>query len=166
MFQSSPGLLAGCNSFNCTHDHLGPFQSSPGLLAGCNLRQSTPSRPLSRFHSSPGLLAGCNSRYGSCQTRTSRFNPHPAVWPDATAALVEVKSTGIRFQSSPGLLAGCNLSSLWPLYLSLWVSILTRPSGRMQHGRLRQAHGGRHVSILTRPSGRMQPYRAKGLSAT
>ncbi len=110
-FQSSPGLLAGCNDgYVRQRMVMVVFQSSPGLLAGCNPFGVDMPRRFHQFQSSPGLLAGCNPagrpgarpRSGvSILTRPSgrmqlgvrrgigrhggRFNPHPAFWPDATA---------------------------------------------------------------------------------
>ena len=90
------------------------FQSSPGLLAGCNWSGLQPAMR-KRFQSSPGLLAGCNTS-GSWHTFSTSsgdcFNPHPAFWPGATRLLGDRRlGLAIRwvFQSSPGLLAGCNL---------------------------------------------------------
>ena len=109
------------------------------------------------------------------------FNPHPAFWPDATAA-PPPKTTRLRFQSSSGLLAGCNREfrasgkptccfnphpAFWPDATPLEandaagmapVSILIRPSGRMQQVSAIPARTEECiVSILIRPEGRMQP---------
>ena len=85
------------------------------------------------FQSSSGLLAGCNRRRYISAQGGYRFNPHPAFWPDATE----------RAGLSTPLIA---------------VSILIRPSGRMQHGEVDDVlQDRRRVSILIRPSGRMQP---------
>ena len=115
------------------------FQSSPGLLAGCNASPGRTSgrrhRPL--FQSSPGLLAGCNDMgRNTILILHCRFNPHPAFWPDATGAAAFAGHEDV----------------------DIHVSILTRPSGRMQHARTGwYAMALGVVSILTRPSGRMQP---------
>ncbi len=84
------------------------------------------------------------------------FNPHPAFWPDATCHLSHLSRGYVWFQSSPGLLAGCN--SHLPVVGGHvdHVSILTRPSGRMQHQPGDHVAQVVRVSILTRPSGRMQ----------
>ena len=108
------------------------FQSSSGLLAGCNgglaslaadeLRVSILIRPSGRMQQVvKGLWAVIPS-----------FNPHPAFWPDATALDHQLRSSRLvsilirpsgrmqlkdhlpyefgdfPFQSSSGLLAGCN----------------------------------------------------------
>ncbi len=83
------------------------------------------------------------------------FNPHPAFWPDARQGVV-LDRTPYQFQSSPGLLAGCNFLSYRLNVPSADVSILTRPSGRMQRQGGVDAAARSLVSILTRPSGRMQ----------
>ena len=65
LFQSSPGLLAGCNLSAAPQTIIIEleFQSSPGLLAGCNPDIETIKARQTSFQSSPGLLAGCNTRY-------------------------------------------------------------------------------------------------------
>ena len=110
-FQSSSGLLAGCN-----HQCVGRranrkgFQSSSGLLAGCNHPRSTGSRALGRgFNPHPAFWPDATGTGHLMRQRVWRFNPHPAFWPDATTGLPE---------------CGCEDRS---------VSILIRPSGRMQH---------------------------------
>ena len=109
-----------------------------------------------RFQSSSGLPAGCNPRGTSAWGRTGGFNPHPAFRPDATPPDEAVVPHSSR------------------------VSILIRPSGRMQPASLLgnvaqaivfQSSSGLPagcnglwagscrvcgVSILIRPEGRMQ----------
>ena len=108
------------------------FQSSSGRKAGCNSRRPLPLSVIEEFQSSSGLPAGCNLPCQQSPRRSAGFNPHPAFRPDATPV-----------EPLRGVAHGM-------------VSILIRPSGRMQ----RPGHGGigsRHsVSILIRPSGRMQ----------
>ncbi len=109
VFQSSPGLIAGCNVYGIFGlVASNRFQSSPGLIAGCNSNGCFVSVRIhvvsiltrlnsrvqrnhcllmlstKRFQSSPGLIAGCNAR-------SVVFGINP-----------------ILFQSSPGLIAGCN----------------------------------------------------------
>ena len=158
MFQSSSGLLAGCNPFEVAEVAAQfEFQSSSGLLAGCNkpppaatagrgqvsilirpsgrmqLRSTPCTKCPTMFQSSSGLLAGCN----------------------LACAVVVACHNG--FQSSSGLLAGCNWIVRYFISQFSHVSILIRPSGRMQRAAL--VFLGRPlipVSILIRPSGRMQ----------
>ena len=60
------------------------------------------------FQSSPGQKAGCNRETLSCPLLATLF------------------------QSSPGQKAGCNLAPTPASKNSWYVSILTRPEGRMQ----------------------------------
>ena len=61
------------------------FQSSPGLLAGCCMPQmqlTLLQQPI--FQSSPGLLAGCCPvQFRHPEHMMPDFNPHPAFWPGA-----------------------------------------------------------------------------------
>ena len=143
VFQSSSGLLAGCNSI--TSDHVGGCITlhDVSILIRPSGRMQLVLFHLGKkvlellFQSSSGQKAGCNSR--------RMVRP-----PDGTS-----------FQSSSGLLAGCNSGRGRAKLLSGWlgVSILIRPSGRMQPGKNVKDHidGLGMVSILIRPSGRMQP---------
>ena len=136
VFQSSPGLLAGCKRGPGAGWLVGiEFQSSPGLLAGCKLAPCRQPRRLGGFQSSPGLLAGCKPSAQAWPRPPPMcfnphpafwpgaslflllnyllhhcFNPHPAFWPGASPAQRVFVHLG-RFQSSPGLLAGCKF--LW-----------------------------------------------------
>ena len=60
------------------------------------------------------------------------------------------------FQSSPDPEAGCNLGVIVGFVQDDFVSILTRPGGRVQHPRRRCKRLSAGVSILTRPGGRVQ----------
>ena len=64
LFQSSSGLLAGCNSLYPRLLLCEPwFQSSSGLLAGCNCMLVVSRRPSGcMFQSSSGQKAGCNGQ--------------------------------------------------------------------------------------------------------
>ena len=140
LFQSSSGLLAGCNrarprqmnhgtaamwarGFN-PHPAFWPdatavvvvlldLDNAVSILIRPSGRMQPKPTPLgtslwSVFQSSSGLLAGCNRSVCSPVYRLSdRFNPHPAFWPDATPLAAAVLSASS-------------------------VSILIRPSGRMQ----------------------------------
>ena len=157
------------------------FQSSSGLLAGCNVYRPVLSWPLISFQSSSGLLAGCNAAPGRRRGRdvqvsilirpSGRMQP-PAILRSRLLKLVFQSSSGLlagcncglpgkvrfdhSFQSASGLLAGCNhvVSACTHRYYN--VSILIRPSGRMQQGRPTSDWQRSLVSILIRPSGRMQ----------
>ena len=92
-FQSSSGLLAGCNACYLR----GPGRRAPaavsilirpeGRMQPMKYCMVMPAAPVSAFQSSSGLLAGCNSEAHakSGEAISHRFNPHPAFWPDATA---------------------------------------------------------------------------------
>ena len=137
MFQSSSGLLAGCNLRRTEEPQLiplgvsilirpeGRMQHPAGLRVGVGLPSvSILIRPEGRMQ----LFPRCPYHQGQ-----SRFNPHPARRPDATPEV-------------------CIISHI-PT-----VSILIRPEGRMQLQLLAQAREVPQVSILIRPEGRMQPH--------
>src|SRR5690606_8901833 len=66
LFQSPPGLTAGCDS--TVIDSLGSpmsFQSPPGLTAGCDCGSAAPASGSRSFQSPPGLTAGCDE-HGAC----------------------------------------------------------------------------------------------------
>ena len=135
LFQSSPGLSAGCN-VTCVLSHaLGHSVSMLTRPPAGRMQRATltVSASPALFQSSPGLSAGCNPILGaSSHSRpTLSFNPHPASQPDATrgishaggAWLVSILTRPLSrmqprscsasviwssFQSSPGLSAGCN----------------------------------------------------------
>ena len=110
MFQSSPGLPAGCNAAPLGSEHTGTsFQSSPGLPAGCNDVEIN------------GFDADGNV---SILTR-----PPGRMQPVVELELLRLYD---EFQSSPGLPAGCNFRAHAPVGGAVLVSILTRPPGRMQ----------------------------------
>ena len=112
---------------------------------------------------------------------SSSFNPHPARRPDATRVRLRstMETSGFqsssgqkagcnlpcgpapttaadRFQSSSGQKAGCNALRVRVVPVSVIVSILIRPEGRMQQRALRATPRAAPVSILIRPEGRMQ----------
>ena len=158
-FQSSPGQKAGCNLHGGSAEaDLYWFQSSPGQKAGCNGTLTIGGTTISdMFQSSPGQKAGCNPQASASSTTEACFNPHPARRPGAT-------------------LHSCQSGHC------LFVSILTRPEGRVQlpeilsyRGTLKfQSSPGQKagcnngaaeavvelsdVSILTRPEGRVQQW--------
>ena len=81
------------------------------------------------FQSSSGLLAGCNSLAWLWNAPCAYgFNPHPAFWPDATAVALNVAAEK---------------------YL---VSILIRPSGRMQQSRFRRLADDRDARFNPHPA--------------
>ena len=123
------------------------FQSSSGLLAGCNTTTGAPGRhhlqqpAFTMFQSSSGQKAGCNPTQGHLYAgRQYRFNPHPARRPDATPKSPLALVIPACFNPHParrpdatwpdaGLISRpCN-----PSILGRGVSILIRPEGRMQH---------------------------------
>ena len=181
MFQSSPGLEAGCDGHSRRAAGVGVsvsiltrlggrvrlaegklrevtqgFQSSPGLEAGCDTCPLSMYLSVTLFQSSPGLEAGCDS-LGSTP---ARFRP--------------------MFQSSPGLEAGCDEARECDHFRLRAVSILTRLGGRVRPvhpSKPVQAYGfqsspgleagcdatrgpaaraPRRVSILTRLGGRVR----------
>ena len=114
VFQSSSGLLAGCNDL-CICGHL-PEAEIVSILI----------RPSGRMQ--PPL---CHTQ----RDEQTCFNPHPAFWPDATnqvgfnedgtSVSILIRPEG-RMQRDEGCLCGdCGYD----------VSILIRPSGRMQRSR-------------------------------
>ena len=162
MFQSSPGLLAGRNLVTKLLPTIRPrFQSSSGLLTGCNdhsLPSSSRASP-ELFQSSSDLLAGCNHGcYCTIVGKSLRcFNPHPAFWPDATSDQHDyLRHRSTKFQSSPGLQAGCNnLVDVVGVLLELFQSSPGLLAGCNRE--VVDLSTPLRVSILTRPSGRMQP---------
>ena len=116
------------------------FQFSSGLLAGCNSAPPAgliPFFDMGCFNPHPAFWPDA-TRTGSGTSlayEARSFNPHPAFWPDATRAIVpDSREAASRFQSSSGLLAGCNGGKGLHAYGAMvsLVSILIRPSGRMQ----------------------------------
>ena len=86
------------------------FQSSSGQKAGCNTRWwQVAVAHFTGFQSSSGQKAGCN-----------------------TSSAISGPLTISAFQSSSGLLAGCNNHRRSDVHGDDPVSILIRPSGRMQ----------------------------------
>ena len=144
-------------------------------------RVVSPGRITSRNHVSILIRPSGRMQPGEAGPRPSdylgSFNPHPAFWPDATGVAIAANSVKrLLFQSSSGLLAGCNARCICnaQAFQNSRVSILIRPSGRMQQyqrgclgrpapvwpsGRMQPggwAWPDVGVSILIRPSGRMQ----------
>ena len=137
LFQSSPGLLAGCKARAAGKaGDLARFQSSPGLLAGCKSRRPRPRRPsASSFNPHPAFWPGASNWTMVSRCHHIGFNPHPAFWPGARGVGLSTTYTNLQFQSSPGLLAGCKAPAWsWGSGTARPVSILTRPSGRVQAG--------------------------------
>ncbi len=131
MFQSSPGLAAGCyGASTASAQALSRFNPHPASRPGAT-RSGCQARSASQFQSSPGLAAGCYGNESQDQTPT------------------------IQFQSSPGLAAGCYLFEHGDLDRQGGVSILTRPRGRVLRCRGRFREQPSEVSILTRPRGRV-----------
>ena len=82
------------------------------------------------FQSSPALTGGCSQGSGTPTKGVKRFNPHPPLRADA-------------------------LSTLHLADPFAYVSILTRPYGRMLSAKSSLSSKSLKVSILTRPYGRM-----------
>ena len=135
MFQSSSGLLAGCNPprrsvLPHAHDGFNPHPARrPDATPSGGLHQRDTNvsilirpegrmqlgisvasfTPLLLFQSSSGQKAGCNARRASCICPLIiGFNPHPARRPDATGTGTTLDAAFIQFQSSSGQKAGCN----------------------------------------------------------
>ncbi len=131
VFQSSPGPKAGCYTVESALVKIFRSVSILTRPEGRMLRDACGlEMDRDEFQSSPGPKAGCYDSALLNLRQLTSFNPHPARRPDATWLPV---ATQVR----------------------CWVSILTRPEGRMLPGNteLDYAHFG--VSILTRPEGRM-----------
>ena len=162
-FQSSSDLQAGCNSSSAAHtghghgvsilirpsgrmQHVSLSHTVESVYVSILIRPSgrmqrlfpLPLRWVARFQSSSDLQAGCNATI-----------PIPV-------------PSSIWFQSSSDLQAGCNIHADGPGEVAGRVSILIRPSGRMQHSGNRLPGADGKVSILIRPSGRMQPSPCRG----
>ena len=107
LFQSSPGLAAGCfRALPDIMEEIVKFQSSPGLAAGCFIPDNPGSSCHYLFQSSPGLAAGCFATIVRLTGAVVGFNPHPALRPGASKGDEDNQSL-LQFQSSPGLAAGC-----------------------------------------------------------
>ncbi len=134
LFQSSPGLEAGCDRLAVgTHSTGKGFQSSPGLEAGCDLFGARRSGKAARV----SILTRLGSRMRpptlpSSDYIANGFNPHPAWKPDATELLTDFLANLDEFQSSPGLEAGCDTQTRAEEPTSEPVSILTRLGSRMR----------------------------------
>ena len=136
-FQSSSGLLAGCNALNVGDV---PSRGAVSILIRPSrrmqpaTRSSPPTWPLwvsILIRPSRRMQPQADCHVGSyCRG----FNPHPAFSPDATLRRHRFQRHRWRFQSSSGLLAGCNCPRRAPWAPGTGVSILIRPSRRMQPG--------------------------------
>ena len=159
-FQSSSGQKAGCNPPGPSP--LGSTAVSILIwLEGRMQRPSMNGATLAiaMFQSSSGQKAGCNPpRPRLTRPRSPGFNPHPAFWPDATSLAVKMMRPVASFQSSSGLLAGCNTVA----WVSARGQGVFQSSSGQKAGCNRRRAGPEPrqpelVSILIRPSGRMQP---------
>ena len=119
---------------------------------------------IAMFQSSSGQKAGCNPpRPRLTRPRSPGFNPHPAFWPDATSLAVKMMRPVASFQSSSGQKAGCDTVA----WVSARGQGVFQSSSGQKAGCNRRRAGPEPrqpelVSILIRPSGRMQP---RGVSA-
>ena len=146
LFQSSSGLLAGCNlgGVDIKHQRLvvsilirpeGRMQlvaTAVGNKESCfnphparrpDATRDWPGRRVTsiRFQSSSGQKAGCNGQPVKLLGRLLHcFNPHPARRPDATC-LLPAGGTRYMFQSSSGQKAGCNRVTTYGLLPSGWM---------------------------------------------
>ena len=120
LFQSSPGLWAGCNTpwatecvwISCFNPHpaFGPDATSPG-------RRRLPSRV--GFNPHPAFGPDATSlTSGSPQRPQSCFNPHPAFGPDATREVLTTLARYCSFNPHPAFgpdatpVAGFSMCSL------------------------------------------------------
>ena len=136
MFQSSPGLSAGC-CFRLAAGRLGRecFNPHPAFRPGAAAYTITASARSSSFQSSPGLSAGCCSPpqvaniaaglvsiltrpFGrvllttrAAASRVSRFNPHPAFRPGAAGCSAPSKKRPSCFNPHPAFRPGAARSS-------------------------------------------------------
>jgi len=134
------------------------FQSSPGVVAGCDTADDIEYRPgWAEFQSSPGVVAGCDPHrrvagLGPMQvsilTRRGGRVRHGAAWASV--------SPNTLFQSSPGVVAGCDPSYPARHPLLGHVSILTRRGGRVRPSEAPPVVLAKDVSILTRRGGRVR----------
>ena len=164
MFQSSSDLQAGCNTNQAgKYGSVSLFQSSSDLQAGCNPSSaSSTASCLKKFQSSSDLQAGCNPARGSFRTSGRRFQSSSDLQAGCNPARGSFRTSGRRFQSSSDLQAGCNKASL----VLVTSCSLFQSSSDLQAGCNWRGHGrcrGLHVSILIRPSGRMQPVGVLGV---
>jgi hypothetical protein len=183
-FQSSPARGGGCNAsrwrptvrltsrFN-PHPPVGAgatvprwrgstggtfcFNPHPPVGAGATLHRRRPHTRHRRFNPHPPVGAGATRRSLRRLTSVACFNPHPPVGAGATIVTTVRPAAFGGFQSSPARGGGCNAGRYNPSLLSISVSILTRPWGRVQHPLPATQIRSIFVSILTRPWGRVQP---------
>ena len=111
LFQSSPGVVAGCDRGD-VGGAVGADDVSILTRRGGRVRRarlSLDGQGRVAFQSSPGVVAGCDRCRGSGPPSWASFNPHPAWWPGATYRWIERQVAGeLVFQSSPGVVAGCD----------------------------------------------------------
>ena len=135
-FNPHPAFWPGATLVKCIQPsiYLFQFQSSPGLLAGCNgILQWTQKLSISMFQSSPGQKAGCNRDMLKVMSSSVLFQSSPGLLAGCNLAGLGDTLYANEFQSSPGQKAGCNSrSSLGAGRVAPGVSILTRPEGRVQ----------------------------------
>ena len=160
MFQSSPGLRAGC--YAVERQRNAP-KGVVSILTRPSGRVLPPGRrnqaAVAWFQSSPGLRAGC---YPSSAERLTALDAVSILTrPSGRVLRTSIRNRGgmSKFQSSPGLRAGCYLS-VWPPKSSPGLRFNPHPAfgpGATAIERI-AANAPQLVSILTRPSGRVLPY--------
>ena len=134
-----------------------PLQQGPQAIVSILIRpegrmqppRTKPARCFLMFQSSSGQKAGCNSSGVMISTALLRFNPHPARRPDATASEAGLLLSLRGFNPHPARRPDATCGGLH-VQPGIIVSILIRP--HLSHTVLTIG-----VSILIRPEGRMQP---------
>ncbi len=187
LFQSSPGLEAGCDGGrvleatgqDCFNPHPA-WKPDATLQIRCKrhvqlvsilTRLGSRMRRVGEvamlfdqltFQSSPGLEAGCDRETSApAGCGYPGFNPHPAWKPDATMDAGIYNLDQAVFQSSPGLEAGCD--PLAPCWASWATCFNPHPAWKPDATRAGQGiWGQRLVSILTRLGSRMRRGRPDG----
>ena len=135
-FQSSPARGGGCNTVydgyrfrsrlvSILTRPWGRVQPKQQVARAEAVGVSILTRPWGRVQLGVRIGARLASR---------RFNPHPPVGAGATQEVSLTTSPRVPFQSSPACGGGCNVVRRRESLMQRFVSILTRPWGRVQRG--------------------------------
>jgi len=139
------------------------FQSSPVPKDGCNARPTADAcRLLARFNPHPSRRTGATQDARIALWEAVWFQSSPVPKDGCNGSAPVCVNFSVQFQSSPVPKDGCNQAQAEQAREEEFVSILTRPEGRVQLLQRLQLHITFEVSILTRPEGRVQLPDRKG----